>query len=151
MRMLMLIRCLAVIVVLQSFSALSLAQLASPPTPAGIPRWYVPNGGGAITRFDKNNAVWFAYSNGIARHGATGGLSKYPSGGGILALAVGPDNAIWADRLGDFIYRISSNGTVTNQYWIARNGGPSSIRGIVSGPDGALWFTNDYELGRIST
>jgi len=128
-----------------------LAQLASPPTSAGIPRWYVPNGGGAITRFDKNNAVWFAYSNGIARHGALGGLSKYPTGGGILALTVGPDNAIWADRLGDFIYRISSNGTVTNQYWIARNGGPSSIRGIVSGPDGALWFTNDYELGRIST
>jgi hypothetical protein len=26
----------------------------------------VPNGGGAITRFDKNNAVWFAYSNGVA-------------------------------------------------------------------------------------
>jgi virginiamycin B lyase len=147
----MLIRFLAVVVVFQSFAILSLAQLASPPTSAGIPRWYVPNGGGAITRFDKNNAVWFAYSNGVARHGATGGLSKYPSGGGILALTVGPDNAIWADRLGDYIYRIATNGTVTNQYWIARNGGPSSIRGIVSGPDGALWFTNDYELGRIST
>src|SRR5205823_2290730 len=86
----MLIHCLAVVVVLQSFSILSLGQLASPPTSAGIPRWYVPNGGGAITRFDKNNAVWFAYSNGVARHGATGGLSKYPSGGGILALTVGP-------------------------------------------------------------
>ena len=88
-------------IVLLCCSIPCLAQLTSPPTSAGIPRWYVPNGGGAITRFDSNNAVWLAYSNGIARHGATGGLSKYPSGGGILALTVGPDNAIWADRLGD--------------------------------------------------
>ena len=151
MKPLTVIRRLTVIFMLLSFSILSLGQLASPPTPAGIPRWYVPNGGGAITRFDGNNAVWLAYSNGIARHGATGGLSKYYFGGGIRALTVGSDNAIWADVFGDYIYRIATNGTVTNKYWIARNGGPSSIHGIVSGPDGALWFTNDYELGRIST
>ena len=145
------IRRLAVFAVILMFSIVSQAQLASPPTAAGIPRWSVPNGGGAITRFDSNNAVWFAYSNGIARHGALGGLSKYYFGGGIWALTVGPDNAIWADVYGDYIYRIATNGAVTNRYWIARNGGPSSIRGIVAGPDGALWFTNDYELGRIST
>lgn len=151
MRSLNVIRRRLSVLVLLSCSMPCLAQLASPPTSAGIPRWYVPNGGGAITRFDKNNAVWFAYSNGIARHGALGGLSKYPTGGGILALTVGPDNAIWADRLGDFIYRIATDGTVTNKYWIAQNGGPSEIRGIVSGPDGALWFTNNGEIDRIST
>src|SRR5204863_2771830 len=122
----MLLRSLAVAVVLQAFSMLSLGQLASPPTPAGIPRWYVPNGGGAITRFDKNNAVWFAYNNGIARHTATGTLSKHYFGGGILALTVGSDGAIWADRLGNYIYRIDTNGTVTNKYWIAGDAGPSN-------------------------
>lgn len=141
----------ALVIALISFSIPSVAQLASPPTPAGIPRWYVPNGGGAITRFDSNNAVWFAYSNGIARHTATGRLYKYSFGGGIQALTVGSDGAVWADVLEDYIYRIATDGTVTNKYWIARNGGPSEIRGIVSGPDGALWFTNDYEIDRIST
>jgi virginiamycin B lyase len=141
----------ALISLLLSLSISSMAQLAQPPTPAGIPRWNIPNGAAAITRFDHNNAAWFAYDNGIARHSATGRLFKYPNGANIWALTVGSDGAIWAVVLGDYIYRIATDGSITNRYWIAGDGGPSDIRSIVSGPDGALWFTNDHELGRITT
>jgi streptogramin lyase len=67
------------------------------------------------------------------------------------SLAYGPDGNFWAGGFG-FIARLVSGGSETD--FTVPGGG--LVRGIVSGPDGALWFTvcpgpPTCEVGRITT
>jgi virginiamycin B lyase len=53
---------------------------------------------------------------------------------------------------GDTIGRLTTAGVFTNEFPIPQGGGPEPY-GIVSGPDGALWFTEfaGFRIGRVST
>jgi virginiamycin B lyase len=84
---------------------------------------------------------------------ASGSISEYaiPTANSLPRnIALGPDGALWfSEAGGGAIGRISTSGSITNEYPIAN----SSPQGIVAGPDNAMWFTDSQNnsIGRIST
>ncbi len=86
-------------------------------------------------------------------------IAEYPiptANSGPNGMAVGSDGALWfVETTGNKIGRITVAGAVTEYPLPARsdyNYGLSSIRfldDIVTGPDGALWFTEFNPLGKI--
>jgi hypothetical protein len=124
-----------------------------------------------------DGALWFAYAGQgeIGRMTTAGAVSVYtpaicavnicePPGG----IATGPDGALWfympvipAAGLGSapatvYIGRITTAGVVTNMYPLPTPDPYAVPFGkIISGPDGALWFTEPYQvvntIGRITT
>jgi len=66
-------------------------------------------------------------------------------------ITTGPDGAIWfTEENGNRISRITTAGTVTNQFPLAAGSLPAEI---VTGPDGRLWFTQSgrNKIGAITT
>jgi virginiamycin B lyase len=115
-----------------------------------------------------DGALWYgtAYGTNIGRITTDGTFTEYPfplaHDGDQRFLAAGPDGAVWfTDDWQNMIGRISSDGTIT-EYPI-----PSSVpdtdardvaymtslpRGLVTGADGAMWFTEAFanNIGRIT-
>jgi virginiamycin B lyase len=120
--------------------------------------------GAGITK-GSDGALWFTgSSNMIAIVGriTTGGtITIYPTGlgGGFTGEAItsGPDGALWlaaingsqtdTDAAGS-IDRITTTGTVTAYTPPFVTLFPGML-GITTGPDGALWFTDDCTIGRM--
>ena len=78
--------------------------------------------------------------------------SQFPAGSGQPSgIAVGSDGAFWYTETGaNKIGRISSGGTVTNEFAVPTPG--SQPGDIAGGSDGALWFTEfvGNKIGRIA-
>jgi len=119
-----------------------------------------------------DGAMWFADSAGnlgfspgsiaagkIGRITTSGTITEYPlpqASDYPLAIAAGPDGALWfTDYLGQ-IGRVTTSGTVTSEVATPTNTangdlgyGPGSI---AAGPDGAMWFIEPAgTIGRIPT
>lgn len=73
---------------------------------------------------------------------------SYPSG-----IAVGKDGDLWiaasSPQSKPFIARVSLAGDVLDQFPLPATAGEP--RGIVSGPDGAMWFTESAGIGRLTS
>jgi len=106
-----------------------------------------------------DGAVWFTESSGhgLGRITASGEITQfdvppcdecgYPSG--PLGLTVGSDGALWYARPGnETIGRVTTSGQITE---IPVPAPLQDATWIVKGPDGALWFTDDTGLGRMTT
>jgi virginiamycin B lyase len=106
-----------------------------------------------------DGALWFTESSGagIGRITTSGQITEfdvppcsgcgYPSG--PLGLTVGSDGALWYTRPGnDTIGRVTTSGQITE---IPVPAPLQDATWIVNGPDGALWFTDDTGLGRMTT
>jgi uncharacterized repeat protein (TIGR01451 family) len=116
---------------------------------------------GGITA-GSDGALWFAYGNEIGRMTTAGSTTYYniPSGGSSVDITAGPDGALWfteyataavSDAVtGSAIGRITTSGVVTEYPLSNVSAAP---QGIIAGPDGALWFTEQYtgKIGRITT
>jgi streptogramin lyase len=79
----------------------------------------------------------------VPTHGA------YPGG-----IAAGPDGDLWFTELEtNKIGRMTTAGTVVNEYQVEGTLVSEVPAGIVAGPDGAMWFTvySNNQIGRITT
>ncbi len=97
-----------------------------------------------------DGALWFVEAGKIGRMTTAGGLSEFviPGGHAALTIAKGPDGALWfTEPANSAIGRITTHGTITETkvpgactagYSCPLNPRPQSI---VTGSDGALWFT----------
>jgi virginiamycin B lyase len=106
-----------------------------------------------------DGALWFTLSNLpiIGRIGTDGTITEYaiPSGNAANFITSGPDGALWfteslgqstgPGNLGNAIGRITTAGVVTNEYPVPT--ALSQPAGIVTGPDGALWFCEAADGG----
>ncbi len=149
-------------------------------TPAGVATLFrAPVGGqgtwgnGGITA-GSDGALWFIADSGsaIGRITTTGLTSTFPlpSGHGwVSAMTSGPDGALWFTWLSNTgsntIGRLTTSGQFTtftdpslgSADW--NSGDHRYLSDITSGPDGALWFSDEYasnvgggdSIGRIST
>jgi virginiamycin B lyase len=100
--------------------------------------------------------IWFTESTGgnawVGRLTTGGALTEFPVTPGTVpqvGIAFGSDGALWFIDDHNMVNRMTTTGTVTNRYAITAGGGDQ----MVSGPDGALWFT-EYSsgmIGRITT
>ena len=139
-------------------------------TTSGIPTFYYSldiNGPFGITS-GPDGALWYTNSgnNTIGRITTLGVTSSFsdPSTNFPAGITSGPDGALWYTNEGfpfpvppgfgfsappSSIGRISTGGAVSN-YTDPSIDGPA---GITTGPDGALWFTNNFggSIGRITT
>lgn len=86
----------------------------------------------------------------IGRISSSGQITQYSLPTGIYPFGImsGPDGALWFWEYeyarGDTkIARMTTNGKVTNEYVVPRDGTVSG--GPISGPDGALWFAEYYD------
>src|SRR5262249_41376545 len=116
-----------------------------------------------------DGAMWFAEGGGnkIGRITADGKITEYliptpESNPGYITQ--GPDGAVWfLERDGNKFGRISSDGKII-EYPIPPGGVEDQTtsgktvmttvpQGIITGPDGALWFTEQVgnQIGRITT
>jgi virginiamycin B lyase len=123
------------------------------------PPWPNPNAllaGGIAAGPD--GALWFT-TGGLGRVTTAGVVTSFPLKvqGQVQSVAAGPDGAMWfAENAGDggggevLLVRIAMDGTestpisVNDRYYDATVPG-----GIVAGPDGALWFTENC-MNRIA-
>lgn len=144
-------------------------QVPSPiPSSSSSPTYYFTNNPGSITS-GSDGALWFSgtieqwdescYCNPtttmtyLDRMTTTGVVTaQYPVTGGsefatVGSLIRGSDGALWF-IFGSAVGRMTTNGTVTTYQ-------PTGLaEDITSGPDGALWFSEDegpYMVGRITT
>jgi uncharacterized protein (TIGR03437 family) len=119
-----------------------------------------------------DGALWFADSGNVGfgpassappgkvgRITTSGTITEYPlpqAGDYPLAIAAGPDGALWfTDYLGQ-IGRITTSGTVTSEVPTPTNTGNGDLGyysdSIAAGPDGAMWFIEAAaKIGRIPT
>jgi virginiamycin B lyase len=126
------------------------------PTPGSEPSGIIPTTGGIL---------WFteAATGAVGRITTTGTVTEFPGAGATpSAIAAGRDGALWytlgfGGTLGctgtsdHAIGRITSGGTFTNKF--ATPTPASDPADIVTGPDGALWFSEfcGNKIGRIAT
>jgi virginiamycin B lyase len=104
-----------------------------------------------------DGALWFldnTFNIGIGRITTSGAVTMYPIPAALVgtlgSITVGPDQALWfTDSLqagGAAIGRISTSGAITS-FPV-----PAALDGLVTGPDGTLWFSsNTVTLGNITT
>jgi streptogramin lyase len=114
-----------------------------------------------------DGALWFtghgASGGFIGRISTAGVITKFPapSGSSPAGITTGPDGALWFADFGcpysnctpvvaGQIGRITTAGAITEFPIPTGTGGPQEI---VTGPDGALWFTenNANKIGRMTT
>lgn len=118
--------------------------------------------------------LWFGSYLGVCggtyniwRFTTTGTATPFPlpaaDSTGPLGITTGPDGALWFTEAGqncsgwtgvNKIGRITTSGSVTE--FVLPSGSFAPADGIVTGPDGALWFTATYyqgpgQIGRITT
>src|SRR6266508_1669125 len=94
------------------------------------------------------------FNDRIGRITPSGVITEFPlptAGGGMVAIAAGPDGSLWfteydAQQIG----RITTGGVITELQIMRRAANPA---GIAAGPDGSLWFTehDGDRIGRITT
>lgn len=96
-----------------------------------------------------DGSVWFTEVNRIGRMAPDGQIT-YFSAPNVDSIALGPDGAIWYGGPVGAIGRMTLQGSVTMFPLPSSRG---SATKIVSGPGGALWFTDtaDNEIGQITT
>ena len=111
-----------------------------------------------------DGALWASDTLGADRITTSGAISTYADPDSLVAsdITTGPDGALWFTSLigasiladgeidfGGAIDRLSPSGVVTS----FSAPGINFPEGITTGPDGALWFTNDGDntIGRITT
>jgi streptogramin lyase len=129
---------------------------------AGLTR--VPAG---ITRGPDGN-LWFTELHGVGRITTAGQITEFnsptdfPGASSPQAIAAGPDGNVWfVDNDGvDAEFGGGSNGSigrvtpagVVTRFTVGLGPQPGP-KGIIAGPDGAMWFTeaHDKKLGRITT
>lgn len=91
-----------------------------------------------------NGALWFGERgpSAIARIAADGSVREFPAPAEVGGLAVGSDGAIWftGGRRSNTIGRMTTDGKARVVAELP-GGGPCWPRGVVAGPDAALWFT----------
>jgi len=110
-----------------------------------------------------DGALWFAQAapSAIGRITTSGVITKYsnPSFSGVSSITAGPDGALWFTTPGHLV------GTGLDEHWADPIIGRMSTSGavatystsnlfpndITAGPDGALWFTTNGSIGRITT
>lgn len=106
-----------------------------------------------------DGALWFTESGKIGRITTTGALREYalPSGHSGANLAAGPDGALWfTEPASSRIGRIGLTGAITEftvPGFCATGYSCPTIpkpQAIVTGPDGALWFTEQI-FSRVSS
>lgn len=114
-----------------------------------------PDGALWFTEFYGNETV--AGSGAVGRITTDGTITETPTPtnySGPFGIAAGPDGALWfTESVANKIGRITTSGTITNEYPIPNYGNEPSPWGIAAGPDGAVWFTETYgeRIGRITT
>jgi streptogramin lyase len=160
----LLLRLRGPVAVLAGVPLLSLGLVAGAASVSGAAAVASASGVGIVTMYPSisnprgitagpDGALWFTNdgNNSIGRITTTGTVSTYTGTGiddpqGITA-APGQQGALWFTNLGNnSIGRITTSGAVTN-YTGAGIEGPEAI---TTGPDGALWFTSAYAIGRIT-
>jgi virginiamycin B lyase len=79
-----------------------------------------------------------------------GNVSSIELGGGPAGVTTGRDGNLWVADRDDKIHRVTTRGQITTHLLPKAGSFPVSI---VSGPDGALWFTESRgdRIGRITT
>ena len=105
-----------------------------------------PDGAIYVTENNGTNG-WIAR---IAQSGATWSLTnEFPVTGVPYAITNGPDNALWITENTGHVYRMTTNGTITNTYQLSVGAGVA----IHALPDGALWVAeyNANKIARITT
>jgi streptogramin lyase len=108
--------------------------------------------------FTWTQSMGFVYAYGISKITTAGGRADFPLSG-AHGIAAGPDGAIWfteGNPLGsswgpngvDRIGRITTEGAIS-EFALPAGSAPA---GIVTGPDGNLWFTetSGNKIGRIT-
>jgi len=124
------------------------------------PPW--PNalwGGGPAITTGSEGALWFSDWDRIGRITTAGAFSEYPlpddgifypSGRGVLGMAVGPGGALWfTEREASRVGSISQQGVITEHPLPASDRRPERL---TAGPDGALWYTEFRDrIGRVTT
>lgn len=124
------------------------------------PPWpHALSGGGPAITTGSDGALWFSDWDRIGRVTTAGAFSAYPlpddgvtypSGRGVLGMAVGPGGALWfTEREASRVGSISQGGVITEHLLPASDRRPEKI---TAGPDGALWYTEFRDrVGRITT
>lgn len=109
----------------------------------------------AITRGPDGN-VWFADVWGFyGRVTSTGEITRFkmPEASYPLGITTGPDGNLWvaagSPYSKPFIAQVSPSGLFLAKFPINTKAGEA--RGIVTGPDRALWFTESAAIGRLTT
>ena len=102
--------------------------------------WFTDEDSGDVGEITTSGVASPEYN--VPGHGA--GDDREPYG-----LVAGPDGAMWITDFLGYIDRMTTSGTVTNEYSLS-GGEPDEI---AIGADGALWFSLSfqYAIGRITT
>jgi len=125
---------------------------ASPAATATVTSFALPTGYSwpASIVSGPDGALWFTESGRIGRITTSGALREYPVPGGrsVASITRGPDGALWfTEPASSRIGRITTSGAITEftvpGICMAGYGCPTipKPQAIVTGPDGALWFT----------
>jgi virginiamycin B lyase len=108
-----------------------------------------------------DGALWFTTGgdNTIGRITTNGAVTEFPTPANSVptGIAAGPDGAIWFTEIGvtqeigprlggNKIGRMTTAGMITNEYTVPT--ASSEPTRIVTGPDGAIWFT-EYDGNKI--
>ncbi len=106
-----------------------------------------PDGAIYVTENNGVSAGWVAR---IAKSGSVWTLTnEFPVPTEPYAITNGPDNALWITDLSGNVYRMTTNGTITNTYALS----PGASVAIHALPDGALWIAeyNANKIARMTT
>lgn len=108
--------------------------------------------------FDNDGNIWLVksgdyYGNYIERYSAAGvylGYTYLP--GKCTYMASGPNNTLWCtDSSTNTIIKLTlSNGSITGRATYALPTPSSGVGRITQGPDGNMWFTEYYGVGKIT-
>lgn len=94
--------------------------------------------------------LWFAKGNDIVKMTTAGSMTTYTSAAGVQPhqLTAGPDGAVWFVDIASTpkIGRISTSGSLT-EYTIPGSGVTTTLGGFALGPDDAMWFTYQNQIG----
>jgi len=96
--------------------------------------------------------MWFTtgYGREVGRVTPTGQITEFPVPVDpydpyILAIVSGPDGALWFSVQDNGVYRMTTDGVITNHYTMGSNGD-----GMTVGPDGNLWAAGRNVISRIT-
>jgi virginiamycin B lyase len=94
-----------------------------------------------------DGALWFTeqVGNNIGRITTGGNISEYPAPA-PERITSGADGALWFTEIGTNLGRIATNGAIT-EYALTSE----FNKGIIGGPDGALWVVGCPGIQRVST
>jgi streptogramin lyase len=99
--------------------------------------------------------VWFLEIDDIAhlyrkgRVTPAGATTQFIPPGSAREITAGPGAMWFTDSIRGAIGRITYDGKIT-EYPVISNPGIDPLQSITLGPDGNLWFTSAYEVGKIS-